>query len=221
MNKNFMSIMLAFIVAMPMVASASGNSNSNNSGGDTNVDVDNNIDNRSSATGGSATAFGGAGGAGGRAEVDVDNHNTNVNVNDLSNRNYSTVNNRNSNRQSQRQAQGQSQKASARQSQSANNEGVNVDASDHNDVRAYSHAAPGAALGTDGVTIGTFLGGVGFSQTSVYAKTDSYIGRLVEARKMNLITEEEFQARYVKALKRLERNSGRNDRGLLNLFGLL
>lgn len=180
-------------------------------------------------------AFGGAGGAGGTGigfggqggsvnnDVRNTNNNTDVNVNDLSNRNdvNNTVRNRNSNRQSQGQVQGQSQRSTNKQSQSANNEGVNVDASDNSKTYAYGHSGAPAALGTDGISVGTIFGGIGLSQTSTYAKTDNYITRLVEACKAGIMDEAECKKSHRAAVNRLEKSSKRNDRGLFNLFGLL
>jgi|GEM_PF-4879916 len=239
--RNWAISLLCGLCFINTVAFASNNGNDSNA----TATANNNADNRSNASvgnvsstsnGGNATAFGGQGGQGGTglgfggsSNVDNDVRNTvnttDVNVNDISNRN--SVRNRNSNRQSQGQIQGQGQSQSTRsrsnsdqdQNQSANNEGVNVEG-DKVKVYSYGHSAAPAALGTDSISVGTIFGGIGFSQTSTYAKTDNYITRLIEACKAEVMTKEECSTSYRKAMKRLENRSKSNDRGLLNAFGL-
>lgn len=109
---------------------------------------------------------------------------------------------------------------------SANNSGdttvnTQVDGDDHvTKVYSYGHSSAPAAVGTDSISVGTIFGGIGFSQTSVYTKTDNLITRLVQAHEAGVITDAEFIESYRKAIKRLENTSKRNDRGLLNMFGL-
>ena len=150
---------------------------------------------------GGTTNNGGGGGQGGNANNSTSNTNTNGNINTNT-------------------ADGGS--AHARSTASANNGGVNVGGSTTK-VHSYSFgsASAPAAAQTDSVNVGTFLGGVGFSQTSMYAKDDLYLTRVREACADGVLTKEECQTEQKETLKRLKKDSRRDDRRLPNIFKLL
>lgn len=112
---------------------------------------------------------------------------------------------------------------SSSQTQSADNSGVTVGGqSVKMKVYSYGHSAAPAAAGTDAISVGTFLGGVGFSRTSAFSKTDQYLTRVVEACNTHVLSEDECLVEQRSTLKRLKKQSKKNDRTLFgDLFGIL
>ncbi len=98
---------------------------------------------------------------------------------------------------------------------------------DSGDVQVYGHDSAPAAEGTSAISIGTVVGGISFAHTEAYVKIRGHIAELVTLKNAGLVgddgvlTETEWADDYRKSIRRLSRVSGRGERTLMNLFGII
>lgn len=106
------------------------------------------------------------------------------------------VSSKNINKQNQHQRQSQDQKSVARQNQSANNEGINIDASDTY-VSNYEHkeaanvASVHTEVGQNGFSASSFFGGLGMNYDAKHTKLIAAAGLVNQMHKSGLLSTED------------------------------